>query len=143
MKIEVGAKIRKPPTGHLCFTDTKSNLYKQVENMEGTIIDVNRKHRHFTVEYEFGRGRKFRETFKMNRRPGVGGSERAVLNNDRDPRAKAVVCLTTGEVYASATEAACQTGGTKSGITACCRGEIPSYKKMAWAYLDGGGLSGK
>ena len=72
MKIEVGAKIRKSPTGHLCFTDAKSDLYKQVKDMEGTIIDVNRKHRHFTVEYEFGRGRKFHETFKMECPKAIG-----------------------------------------------------------------------
>lgn len=72
MRIEVGAKIRKTPEGRLCFTDSKSFMYQQVKDMEGTIIDVNRKHRHFTVEYDFGNGRKFRETFKMNPAKVVG-----------------------------------------------------------------------
>lgn len=65
MKIEVGAKIHKTPTGFLDKNDRHSALFHSVKDMEGTIIDVNFAHKHFTVEYEFPNGRKFRESFKI------------------------------------------------------------------------------
>ena len=68
MKIEVGAKIKKTPFG---FLKCSEDMCFAVKDMEGTIIDVNRKHRHFTVEYEFKNGAKIRETFKMNRTKAV------------------------------------------------------------------------
>lgn len=71
MKIEVGAKIRKTPTGIFYDYGRCSELFNSVKDMEGTIIDVNRKHRHYTVEYEFKNGKKFRETFKMERAKAV------------------------------------------------------------------------
>ena len=71
MEIEVGAKIKKTPTGFLNKNDSCSALLQDVKDMEGTIIDVNRKHRHYTVEYEFKNGNKFRETFKMERAKAV------------------------------------------------------------------------
>lgn len=64
MKIEVGAKIKRVPSiFEDCHRD--SELYDAIKDLEGTIIDVNHKHKHFTVEYEFGRGREFRECFKF------------------------------------------------------------------------------
>lgn len=83
MRIEVGAKIKKTPTGFLNKHDSCSKLLQDVKDMEGTIVHVNRKHRHFTVEYDFGNGRKFCESFKMTRRPSVGGSRRVVLDDGR------------------------------------------------------------
>lgn len=51
---------------------------------------------------------------------------------------KKVVCLTTGTVYASAAEASRKTGISSSGITACCRGEMPSCRNTKWAFWEGG-----
>lgn len=68
MKIEVGAKIKKTPFG---FLERNDDMCYNVKDMEGTIISVNRKHRHYTVEYEFPKG-KIRETFKMERAKAVG-----------------------------------------------------------------------
>lgn len=56
---------------------------------------------------------------------------------------KKVVCITTGIVYPSASEAARQTGVSRSGITACCRGEKPSCRKFVWAYIEGSVCVGK
>ncbi len=56
--------------------------------------------------------------------------------------AKQVVCLSTGKVYASATEASRITGISRSGITACCRGEIPFIKHTTWAFWKGGASNG-
>lgn len=50
--------------------------------------------------------------------------------------AKRVLCLTTGETYRSATEAAKITGISRSGITACCRGESSSCKNTQWRFID-------
>lgn len=52
--------------------------------------------------------------------------------------AKPVLCKTTGQVYVSATEASRQTGISRSGITACCRGEMLSCKNTVWAYIERG-----
>lgn len=57
--------------------------------------------------------------------------------------AKAVICMTTGKLYPSATEASRQTGISRSGITACCRGEIHSCKNTVWTYVEGGVSVGK
>ena len=65
MKFEVGAKIRKTPTGFLDKKDRHSDLFINVKDMEATIIDVNFPHKHITLEYEFKNGMKFRETFKL------------------------------------------------------------------------------
>lgn len=54
----------------------------------------------------------------------------------RNINSKKVVCITTGAVYPSASEAARQVGISKSGITACCRGEKSSCKKLEWAYIE-------
>jgi hypothetical protein len=51
--------------------------------------------------------------------------------------AKQVVCLTTGQVYVSATEAARKTGISRSGITACCRCERSSIRHTEWAFWKG------
>lgn len=40
MKIEVGAKIRKTPTGFLFDLGRHSELFKSVKDLEGTIIDA-------------------------------------------------------------------------------------------------------
>lgn len=57
--------------------------------------------------------------------------------------AKAVICLTTNKVYVSAADAARKTGISRSGITACCRGEAPSCRKTVWAYIERGVSNGK
>lgn len=51
---------------------------------------------------------------------------------------KKVVCETTGIVYDSATDASRKTGVSRSGITACCRGETPSCRKFVWKYAGDG-----
>lgn len=57
--------------------------------------------------------------------------------------AKQVVCLSTGKVYVSAAEASRKTGISRSGITACCRGEIPFIKNTEWAFWEGGAANGQ
>ena len=56
---------------------------------------------------------------------------------------KKVVCVTTGIVYDSAADASRRTGVSRSGITACCRGETPSCRKFVWKYVEGGDRNGK
>jgi group I intron endonuclease len=55
---------------------------------------------------------------------------------------KKVVCLSTGKVYVSAADASRKTGISSSGITACCRGEIPFIKHTEWAFWEGGAVDG-
>ena len=48
---------------------------------------------------------------------------------------KKVICVTTGKTYPSATVASRETGVSRSGITACCRGETASCKNFVWEYI--------
>ena len=47
-----------------------------------------------------------------------------------------VVCLTTGEKYASVTLAAKAVGGNSQNICKCCQGKRKHHKGMAWAYAE-------
>lgn len=55
---------------------------------------------------------------------------------------KAVLCVTTGILYPSASIASTRTGISRSGITACCRGETaycrrtPEGTPLVWKYYD-------
>lgn len=66
-----------------------------------------------------------------------------IKSSCKNINSKKVVCVTTGIVYPSASEAARQTGLSRSGITACCRGEKPSCKKLVWEYIERGVYIGK
>ena len=66
MKIKVGDKIRKTPTGFVDQHDRFADMFREVIDKACTVIDVNEKHSHATVEYDCGNGRKFRETFKLS-----------------------------------------------------------------------------
>lgn len=63
--------------------------------------------------------------------------------NNVHPRAKSVICITTGEVYNSAAEASRKTGACRSSITQCCSGKRHyagkchiTGKKLEWKYFD-------
>ena len=64
-KIKVGDKIRKTPSGFLDQHNKFTDMFLEVIDKACTVIDVNEKHSHATVEYDCGNGRKFRETFKL------------------------------------------------------------------------------
>ena len=61
-----------------------------------------------------------------------------IRNSCKNINGKAVLCVTTGVLYPSATVAALKTGISRSGITACCRGETNYCKNMSWVYSEGG-----
>lgn len=50
-------------------------------------------------------------------------------------RKKMVVCIETGVVYESASEAARQTGSLQAKITECCRGNRKSTNNLHWKYF--------
>ena len=50
--------------------------------------------------------------------------------------AKAVICIETGEVYASAMDAAAQVGAHITTISAVCLGKIRTYKGKHYCYLS-------
>ncbi len=56
---------------------------------------------------------------------------------------KMVYCVTTGELFPSASEASRRTGISRSGITACCRCEMESCKGTVWMYMERGVECGK
>ena len=66
-----------------------------------------------------------------------------IRNSCKGINAKKVVCVTTGVVYESASEAARITGVSRSGITACCRGETPACRMFVWKYIEGCDSGGK
>ena len=72
MIIKVGDQIKMPPWSIIDKKD--SDVYKATKDKVGTVVDVNFKHKHFTLEYEFAFGRKFRETFKFSDLQSAGES---------------------------------------------------------------------
>jgi hypothetical protein len=66
-----------------------------------------------------------------------------IRNSCKHINGKMVLCITTGILYPSATCAAMETGISRSGITACCRGETDACKQTSWKYVEGGVLNGK
>ena len=58
------------------------------------------------------------------------------LGRDSNKPKRPVVCLTTGEKYASVTLAAKAVGGNSQNICKCCRGERKHHKGLAWAYAE-------
>jgi group I intron endonuclease len=65
-----------------------------------------------------------------------------IRNSCKNINGKAVMCVTTGVSYPSASDAALKTGISRSGITACCRGETASCKQTVWKYIEGGVVNG-
>lgn len=53
------------------------------------------------------------------------------------PKRKPVQCITTGEIYASAAEAARCIGVSPSAVSTCCNGKYYSIKGLQFKYLDG------
>ena len=49
---------------------------------------------------------------------------------------KPVICLNTGEVFISATDAAKSAGGRVSGVCDCCNGRIKTFKGKVYRYLS-------
>lgn len=59
-----------------------------------------------------------------------------VLCNESTIHKRPVVCLDTGERYASAAEAARAVGGHNQNIVKCCQGKRNTTKGLAWAYAE-------
>ena len=60
----------------------------------------------------------------------------ADVSGAKNPRARAVVCLTTGKVYATAAEAAKDCGTYKSDIAKCCKGTAKTAGGYRWSYYE-------
>jgi hypothetical protein len=59
-----------------------------------------------------------------------------VLGKDSNMPKRSVVCLTTGEKYASVTLAAKSCGGNSQNISKVCQGKRKHHKGLAWAYAE-------
>lgn len=58
------------------------------------------------------------------------------LGRDSNLPKRPVVCLTTGEKYASVTLAAQACGGCSQNISKVCQGKRKHHKGLAWAYAE-------
>lgn len=58
------------------------------------------------------------------------------LGRDSNLPKRQVVCLTTGEKYASVTLAAQACGGCSQNISKVCQGKRKHHKGLAWAYAE-------
>lgn len=58
----------------------------------------------------------------------------ADMGGANNPRARAVVCCTTGTVYSTAAEAAKTCGAHKSDIAKCCKGKAKTAGGHRWRY---------
>lgn len=89
--------------------------------------------------------RKVSEAVRGERHPFFGKSRpihSIKMRGGSNPRAKRVVCVTTGEVFACAKDAAEKYGITNSVILKCCKGihqyagRLSDGTKLRWKYAD-------
>lgn len=66
----------------------------------------------------------------------VTEKERAHLVSLNEPRRKAVLCVETGCIYASAHEAAQAVGTYQSNISKCCREPTTTHRGCHWRYVN-------
>lgn len=59
------------------------------------------------------------------------------MSGSKNVRSKAVICLTTGEIYESMCIASKATGIGQSDISRCCNGKIKQSKGTKWQYYQG------
>lgn len=87
------------------------------------------------------RGKKFSEETRKklsNARKGKwSDKQRIALTKVHESMRKQVICLDTGIVYESQTQAALMTGCSQRGIQAACKGEQISSHGMHWAHYAG------
>lgn len=72
--------------------------------------------------------RRISDSHKLIEKPHMVGT--------RNPSARAVRCITTGEVFPMASIAANKYGADLSSIIKCCRGKVKSVKGNVYAYCD-------
>lgn len=68
----------------------------------------------------------------------VAGSKNPMygMKGKDSPASKKIVCLNTGEVFESLTEASEKYNLDVSSIAKCCKGKIHSSRKLVWRYLE-------
>lgn len=66
-----------------------------------------------------------------------------IFDGNKNPRARAVICITTGKIFNTAKEAAEFYGFSKSSISVCCTGkrkyggiDIVTGYKLEWMFYD-------
>lgn len=59
------------------------------------------------------------------------------LTNGRNPRARKVECINTGEIFDSVKEAAEKYGLARTSVNGCCRGHRNNCFGYKWRYVDG------
>jgi hypothetical protein len=59
-----------------------------------------------------------------------------VLRNETTITKRPVICLDTGVIYASVSEAARRVGGCNQNIVKCCQGTRKHAKGLRWAYAE-------
>ena len=65
----------------------------------------------------------------------------ADVSDKNNPRAKSVICITTGKIFNTAKEGAEYYGIASTNIVKCCKGKLKSAgkyqnQKLVWKYLD-------
>lgn len=65
------------------------------------------------------------------------------IKGNKNPRARKILCITTGEIFSYIEEVEEKYNIKTSGISACCRGDRKSAgkhpitgEKMVWKYID-------
>lgn len=58
-----------------------------------------------------------------------------LCEKSRKDKSVMVLCITTGEIYESISEAANQTGTQRSNISKCCNGERKTAGGLEWQYI--------
>ena len=87
------------------------------------------------------RGKKFSEETRKKlseaRKGKWSDRQRVALTKVHESMRKQVICIDTGEIFCSITEAAKSVGCNEKGISAACSGIQISAKGLHWAYYTG------
>lgn len=133
--------------GYICTEEHKQKISKankgknHTEESKRKISEANKGHIHTEeAKYKMSKatkGRKLSEEHKQKLSEANKGK-----TGKLHPKSKPVMCITTNQLYYSASEAERMTGTLQRNISSCCNskrksaGKSPTGEKLVWKYID-------
>lgn len=125
----------------------KEDFYSQKELKErGEYFDVPPEDLIFLTRFEHNKidsmGKRVSEAKKGNKRPSPSEETKRKLSEalkgkliNRKDQSKKVLCVETGEIFESISDAHRKTGITLSSISSVCNGKLKTAGKFHWRYV--------